>query len=212
MTKRKHTRSGYHHGNLKEALLDAARSLIKEKGPVGFTLTEAARLAGVSPAAPYRHFKDRNDILGALAVTGFKKFAETLENAWENGRPDPLTAFTRVGRAYLDFAANEPAEYRVMFEPGVSLEGTPGLRNASGHAFDILRTCAAALLEPIPKQKRPPVDLMSMHIWAMTHGTATLLAQNSPTRARVPISSADVLESSILVYLRGLGIIPSDTG
>lgn len=208
MNKHKSSRSGYHHGNLKEALLNAARELIDEKGAHGFTLAEAARLAGVSPAAPYRHFKDRNEILGALAVDGFERFAVLLESAWEGGRPDATTAFTRVGRTYLAFARDEPAAYKAMFEAGIALDDTPGLRTASGRAFDALRTSAAALLERVPAAQRPPVDLMSFHIWALSHGTATLFAERSLGRGRVPISSDDVLESGVLVYLRGLGVLP----
>jgi len=204
----KSRRAGYHHGNLKEALLNAARSLIVEKGAHGFTLAEAARLAGVSPAAPYRHFKDRNEILGALAVDGFTRFATTLEEAWDDGKPDAVAAFTRVGRAYLVFARDDLSSYRAMFEAGIALEDAPGLRAASGRAFDVLRTSAAALLDTVPKAKRPPVDLMGFHIWALSHGTATLFAERSLGRGRVPISSDEVLESGVLVYLRGLGILP----
>jgi len=211
MSKRKSDRTGYHHGNLRAALLNAARELIEEKGAEGFTLAEAARLAGVSPAAPYRHFKDRNEILGALAVDGFERFAVELEAAWQQGRPDAVTAFTRVGRAYLAFAHDDPAAYKAMFEAGVSLDDTPGLRTASGRAFDSLRTSAAALLARVPEDRRPPVDLMGFHIWALSHGTATLFAERSLGRGRVPISSDEVLESGILVYLRGLGILPADS-
>ena len=210
MSKDNNTRSGYHHGDLKNALLDAARRLIVEKGPNGFTLAEAARLAGVSPAAPYRHFKDRRELLGALAVAGFDDFSERLENAWENGRPDAVTAFTRVGRAYLDFAGKDPAAYNAMFEPGMDLREISGLRTARGRAFDILRTCSAALLARAPGKILPPVDLMSLHIWSITHGVATLFAEGSLGRGRVPITSEDVLESGVLVYLRGLGVIPHD--
>jgi AcrR family transcriptional regulator len=66
---------GYHHGNLKEALLRAALELIAEKGPAGFTFAEAARSAGVSPAAPYRHFRDRDELLANVALRGFERFA-----------------------------------------------------------------------------------------------------------------------------------------
>ncbi len=211
MGRDQNTRTGYHHGNLKEALLDAARRLIVEKGPDGFTLAEAARLAGVSPAAPYRHFKDRAEILGALAVAGFEDFSSALDEAWQNGRPDAVTAFTRVGRAYLEFARKDPGAYKAMFEPGISLKNTSGLRTARGRAFDVLRTSSAALLEGSSAKKLPPVDLMSIHIWSMTHGVATLFAEGSLARGRVPISAEDVLESGVLVYLRGLGIIPLDT-
>jgi len=75
----------YHHGNLKEVLLEAARKLIEEHGAFGFSLTEAARLAGVSPAAPYRHFRDRDALLAEVAKSGFERFAARLDMAWNNG-------------------------------------------------------------------------------------------------------------------------------
>src|ERR1700754_1062766 len=92
---------GYHHGNLKEALVQAALDLIAQKGPAGFTFAEAARSAGVSPAAPYRHFRDRDDLLVDVARRGFDLFAQALARAWDDGRPEPLAAFERIGRAYL---------------------------------------------------------------------------------------------------------------
>jgi AcrR family transcriptional regulator len=78
---------GYHHGNLKEALIRAALQLIAEKGPAGFTFAEAARWAGVSPAAPYRHFRDRDELLASVALQGFERFAAMLATAWNDGRP-----------------------------------------------------------------------------------------------------------------------------
>lgn len=83
---------GYHHGNLKEALIRAALELIAQKGSAGFTFAEAARWAGVSPAAPYRHFRDRDELLANVARRGFEAFEQTLARAWDNGRPDPMTA------------------------------------------------------------------------------------------------------------------------
>ncbi len=95
---------GYHHGNLKEALLRAALELIAEKGPAGFTFAEAARWAGVSPAAPYRHFRDRDELMANVALRGFAQFEVALARAWDGGRPDALTALDRLGKAYLGFA------------------------------------------------------------------------------------------------------------
>ena len=100
---------GYHHGNLKEALIRAALDLIARKGPAGFTFAEAARAAGVSPAAPYRHYRARDELLIDVARRGFEQFARALAHAWDEGRPEPFAAFERVGRAYLEFARAEPA-------------------------------------------------------------------------------------------------------
>ena len=71
----------YHHGNLREALIRAALELIASKGTAGFTFSEAARFAGVSPAAPYRHFRDRDELMASVALRGFELFAVTLAKA-----------------------------------------------------------------------------------------------------------------------------------
>src|SRR5262245_63273676 len=91
---------GYQHGNLKDALLRAALELIAQKGPAGFTFAEAARWAGVSPAAPYRHFRDRDELMANVALRGFELFGAELARAWDEGRPDPSTAFENLGKAY----------------------------------------------------------------------------------------------------------------
>src|SRR3981081_2779405 len=101
---RHRTERAYHHGNLKEALLQAALGLIAQKGPAGFPFAEAARSAGVSPAAPYRHFRDRDALIADVALRGFELFTAHLERAWNDGRPDAFAAFESVGRAYLPFA------------------------------------------------------------------------------------------------------------
>ncbi len=106
----------YHHGSLREALIKAARELIKEKGPAGFTFADAARSAGVSPAAPYRHFRDRDALMADVAREGFERFAAMLAAGWASGKPDPVTAFHSIGKAYLTFARSEPAYYAAMFE------------------------------------------------------------------------------------------------
>src|SRR5437870_5443718 len=102
-------RRGYHHGNLREALIQAALDLIAKKGPAGFTFADAARSAGVSAAAPYRHFRDRDALVADVARRGFEGFADALARAWDGGKPAPRAAFERVGHAYLKFAEKEPA-------------------------------------------------------------------------------------------------------
>src|SRR3954466_3295760 len=113
-------RRGYHHGNLREALVEAALELVAAKGPAGFTIAEAARLAGVSPGAPYRHFRDAEALLAEVALRGFDRFAAMLRSAWNEGRPNPMRAFEALGRAYLMFARDEPAYYAAMFETRIA--------------------------------------------------------------------------------------------
>src|SRR5262249_44858122 len=154
---------GYHHGNLKEALIRAALELIAQKGPAGFTFAEAARWAGVSPAAPYRHFRDRDELLIDVARRGFDQFEVTLARAWDGGRPDAFTAFERVGKAYLRFAKSEPAYYSAMFEAGIPPEASPQLQEAGQRAFAVLRTATEQLIATMPAQQRPPVLMMTLH-------------------------------------------------
>jgi AcrR family transcriptional regulator len=199
---------GYHHGNLKEALIRAALDLIAEKGPAGFTFAEAARSAGVSPAAPYRHFRDRDELLADVARRGFEQFEGVLAKAWEEGRPDPLTAFDRMGRAYLDFAKREPAFYSAMFEAGVAPESSPELRAAGDRAFGVLRGAAEVLVAKIPATERPPALMVALHIWSMTHGIASLFGRGDAARRTLPMSPEDLLEAGTLLYFRGLGLPP----
>jgi AcrR family transcriptional regulator len=198
---------GYHHGNLKETLIRAALELIAQKGPAGFTFAEAARWAGVSPAAPYRHFRDRDELLADVARRGFELFADALAQAWDDGRPEPFAAFDRLGKAYLAFARKEPAYYSAMFEAGVSPEASPDLRHAGDRAFGVLRGATEQLLGTMRGASRPPALMVALHIWAMSHGIASLFGRGDSARRSLPMTPEELLEAGVLVYLRGLGLM-----
>jgi AcrR family transcriptional regulator len=207
-------RRSYHHGNLREALIRAALDLIGEKGPAGFTFADAARMAGVSSAAPYRHFRDRDALMADVARRGFEQFGKALDDAWNEGRPEPLAAFGNTGRAFLGFARKEPAYYAAMFEAGIALDSDPDLRQAADSAFAVLRRASEAICALLPRENRPPALMMSLHIWALSHGIASLFARADAGRRTLPMSPEDLLEAGVLVYLRGLGLAggPSATG
>ncbi|QPH53837.1 TetR/AcrR family transcriptional regulator [Pontivivens ytuae] len=202
-------RKGYHHGNLRQALVEATLSLIEEKGPNGFTLAEAARLAGVSAAAPYRHFKGREELIEEVARQGYEMFADLLEHAYAGGQPSPIAAFETVGRAYLHFARREPGHYIAMFESGVSVAGNPELAAAEERATRVLTQAAETMTAHLPPDRRPPPSMVSHHIWAMSHGVVELFARGAPG-SRAPFSPEELLESGVGIYLRGLGVIPDD--
>ena len=199
-------RRSYHHGDLKEALIQAALELIGAKGPSAFTFAEAARAAGVSPAAPYRHFRDRDALMADVAKRGFERFEAGLARAWDKGLPDPFAAFERVGRAYLDFARTEPAYYAAMFEAGLPLDAHPDLAQAGERAFGLLRQAADMLVSRLPGDRRPPSLMVALHVWALAHGIASLFGRGDGARRSLPMSPEDLLEAGVLVYLRGLGI------
>ena len=198
-------RRGYHHGNLREALIRAALDLIAAKGPAGFTFAEAARSAGVSPAAPYRHFRDRDALMADVARRGFELFEAELSRAWDDGRPDPFTAFEQVGRAYLAFARKEPAYYSAMFEAGLPMDLDPALREAGDRAFTVLRKASEVLCSRLPPAGRPPALMMALHVWALSHGIASLFGRGDAARRKLPMSPEELLEAGVLVYLSGLG-------
>jgi AcrR family transcriptional regulator len=199
------SRRGYHHGNLRETLIRAALDLIGEKGPAGFTFADAARWAGVSPAAPYRHFRDRDALMADVARQGFERFEAFLKTAWNEGRPDPFTAFNNLGRAYLAFARTEPAYFAAMFEAGIPLDTNPELRLAGDRAFAILRTASETLCERLPKAGRPPASMMALHIWSISHGIASLFGRGDAARRKLPMTPEELLEAAVLIYLQGLG-------
>ena len=155
---------------------------MRNKGPAGFTIAEAARLAGVSPAAPYRHFRDAEALLAEVALRGFDRFAAALTAAWNNGRPDPLRAFEAIGRAYLAFARNEPAYYAAMFEARLLFDDHPPLLAAGDRAFVVLRDAADRLAASLPRDQRPPSLMMALHVWALAHGIAALFVRGGPSR------------------------------
>jgi AcrR family transcriptional regulator len=201
---------GYHHGNLREALVAGCLSLIEQKGPTGFTLSEAAREAGVTPAAVYRHFEGREDLIAEAARQGYEIFGEVMDNAYNNGQPSALSAFIATGRAYLAFANKHPGHYIAMFESGISTQRTPELNAVATRGLGVLEKAAEDLSQHIPADKRPPPQMFAAHIWALSHGIVELFARGSPG-TKSPFPPEDLLESAIGVYLRGLGLIPPDS-
>ena len=202
-------KQGYHHGNLRQALVEAALDLITRQGPTGFTLSEAAKQAGVTPAAVYRHFEGREELIAEAARQGYEIFADVMQYAYDKGQPSALAAFEATGRAYLAFARKYPGHYIAMFESGISVNRNADLASAATRARAVLENAARDLSQHIPPEKRPPASMFSAHIWAMSHGVVELYARGAPGTVS-PFQPEDLLETGIGIYLRGLGLIPPD--
>jgi len=202
-------KQGYHHGNLRQALVEAALLLIARNGPTGFTLSEAAKAADVTPAAVYRHFDGRDQLIAEVARQGYDIFAALLEYAYNDGKPSALSAFEATGRAYLAFARKYPGHYMAMFESGLSFNAHPDLALVAQKARDVLEKAAAALSEQMPPEKRPPATMFSAHVLAMSHGVVELYMRGAPG-TKSPFVPEDLLEAGIGIYLRGLGLLPPD--
>ncbi len=167
-------KTAYHHGDLKRALIDAAWQLVETAGLSKLTLREAARVAGVSVAAPYRHFANHEALLAAVLSKGFLELAQRT-NAARGSAAHALAGLEAVGVAYVDFAADHPAIYRLMFGPGCDKAAHPELLNAGQEALGVLvravQTCQAAGLVP-----NPDTETVALAGWSLCHGLASLHA------------------------------------
>ncbi|MDR0807862.1 MAG: TetR/AcrR family transcriptional regulator [Gemmobacter sp.] len=201
------TKRGYHHGNLRQALVEAALRLIAEKGPQGFTLSEAAKAADVTPAAVYRHFTGRDELLAEVARQGYEIFAALVEYAFDGGRPSALAAFEATGQAYLAFARKYPGHYMAMFESGLNPQAWPEMAPVAGRARSVLERAADGLSRHLPEERRPPGSMVSAHVRAMSHGVVELYLRGGSAS---PFPPEELLETGIGIYLRGLGLLPPD--
>jgi AcrR family transcriptional regulator len=207
-------RAGYHHGRLKEALIEAARRLAAERGPAGFSLAEAAKRVGVTAAAPYRHFADRDALMSELARRGFAQFADELIAAWDGGTPDPTSAARRMGAAYLTFAAREPGLYASMFGAAKSLDD-PTLGAAADRALEALRRACAATLA---QRGAPHADAraLALRVWSLAHGVAMLTVSGHLAPGRAGADPAEVLGPGLSALVeaaaREAGPAPVPTG
>jgi AcrR family transcriptional regulator len=196
---------GYHHGNLREALVEAALRLIAERGPAGFAFVELARAAGVSAAAPYRHFRDRNALMAEVARRGYDTLTLDLDRAWNGGKPDPVSAIEQCGRAYLTFARRNPAYYAAMFDATLAFDSEPDLRVAADAAFAVLRRAADAAVATATRN-RPPAQMVALHLWSLAHGIASLFVTGAGGARKLPMAPEELLEAGTLIYLQSLGL------
>ncbi|CAN7470449.1 MULTISPECIES: TetR/AcrR family transcriptional regulator [unclassified Devosia] len=156
--------SPYHHGNLRQALLEAALIILEKEGEAGLGLRDLARAVGVSAAAPYRHFDSRAALLEALAVTGFQRFSAAMEAVASSNPADPMAA---MGKTYVLFALSNANLFRLMFSPQLKKDGRPGLRMAADAAFDTLRHVVGGDMQT--------GRIKALAAWAKVHGLSILL-------------------------------------
>jgi AcrR family transcriptional regulator len=210
-------KGGYHHGDLRKALLAAALELVAKHGVEGFSLREAARAVGVSAAAAYRHFEDRSALLKALAHEGLARLAVKMEEAVSAapgppGSPTRAAAeLTRIGAAYVEFAVAHPAHFRVMFGPWCDLadelapELLPHGRDPLQLLVDALDGMVRAGAITAPERKGAEIAA-----WSAVHGLASLLVEGG-----LPLSAAERAKAHVAVLrtlLLGLGVSPELVG
>ena len=165
-------RKPYHHGNLREVLLEAAIRLIAEVGPTAFTLREVARRAGVSHNAPYRHFRDKDDLMAAVATQGFRELTEAMFDAARQ-QPSAVDRLKRAGLAYIAFALRRPEHFTVMFDAPRSKREHPEAAAAGEQAFGTLVNLVKACQDEDQFQPGDPLRF-ALLAWTMVHGIAKL--------------------------------------
>lgn len=199
----------YHHGDLRRALLDAARALAAEGGVEALTLREVARRAGVSPAAPYHHFSDKNDLLRAVATEAFELLTQSV-TAVAARADDPVQRIEDIGVAYLAFSFAHPAEFRFMFRHELlsSPLDVPGsLEQAGAAAYGVLHAAVEAAQRSGQVRSGQPdsdVQTLGLTLWSVVHGLSSILLESPLSRTSTFESGQHLARSVIGNVLRGV--------
>src|SRR5882672_9684301 len=192
--------STYHHGDLPAALLRAAGKTLERRGIAALSLREAARRAGVSHNAPYRHFPDREGLLAAVAAQGFRELTQAMLDAAKQ-ESNAITQLKCAGLTYVDFALRRPEHFMVMFDSPIARRKTPDSAEAAEQAF---ATLVGLVKKCQDEDLLPAGDLRQFTLlaWSMVHGIAKLA-----TAKRLPYKSkADVLKFAKFVINQSLPV------
>lgn len=163
----------YHHGDLRSQLIEATRQLVEQKGPDQLSVSEASRLAGVSTAAPYKHFKDKNELLRAVALDGMKRQHAQMQNALSGLAARSLERIIALGRVYIDFAQCEPGVFRLMFGLSDDHAGDAELTKMGEDTFGVVQVEVASFRGSAVVQEQ---DVQrAFQLWSHVHGLSFLL-------------------------------------
>lgn len=192
MTKLEGRRS-YHHGDLRAKLIDTVRKLVEKKGPDGFSVTEASRLAGVSSAAPYKHFRDRHQIVQAVAAAGMARLGDRMRAGLAAAPASGHARIQAIGQGYIDFARAEPGVFRLMFGLTDHHSEDPELVEAGAATYGVLVTEVAQFLD-LPEDD-PDVRARAYMLWTFVHGHSFLQIDGKTEQNRPDLSEAEYLET-----------------
>ena len=186
----------YHHGDLRAALLSAAVDAIREHGAEGLSLRDVARRSGVSQTAPYRHFRDKEDLTAGIAEEGFTILGNEMRKAAES-EGTARERLMRGGRAYVAFALRRPEHFKVMFATDLDAKRHPAASQAAEEAFGGLVALVSAALP-----KKDPLTAARM-AWSQVHGIASL-AIGEQFRFRTQSEVLAFADESMMALMRGL--------
>jgi AcrR family transcriptional regulator len=188
----------YHHGDLRAALIRAALQLVEQHGVKGLALSDAARLAGVSVAAPYRHFTDKEALLAEIAAEGFRLFRDALATASQSHPKDKVKRLVEMGVAYVEFALQHRSHFKVMWEGGISKEKYPEVGRMAYEAYLLLEKAAKDLLPASPPGRQQTLVATA---WSLVHGYASLTLEQELDVIRAEQSDKKRLQQSLHLLL-----------
>jgi len=198
---RRKRRDTYHHGELRRALIAAAESILSERGIEGFTLREAARRAGVSPAAPAHHFGDAAGLLTEVATLGFAELGRMLEEA-DKSAGDPRARLIAQGHAYVRFAVENRARFQLMFRAAKLDPGHGDFLKIADRAFAILADAVRDLLGEQPDA--PPTQhamARTLALWSLVHGFAYLVLEGQADRVAALAGATNAIKTMLPLVL-----------
>jgi AcrR family transcriptional regulator len=183
----------YHHGDLRDALVRAARTILEKQGLAALSLRGAARAAGVSPAAPYHHFLDKHALLDAVAAQGFDALTSAMDKRMAKQK-DPSARLDASGVGYVGFALENPALFRLMFGgDGQQSSASAPLIDARDRAYGVLQ---AAVAKTTPEGVADP--FVCLRLWAQVHGIATLILDGGINPAEFGLGGGEALTARLL--------------
>ena len=165
----------YHHGNLRAELLDTAVQQLRETGADDLSLRALARAAGVSQTAPYRHFSDKGELLAAMATRGYRQLLAALRSAEQSAGDCPKAKLVAVAQAYVEFAAENPQLFKLMFGPAVQpMQKYPELRAASRDTLGLVREMLQLGIDQGIYHFEDDLAYLTNAGWSSIYGLATL--------------------------------------
>jgi AcrR family transcriptional regulator len=194
------TSKPYHHGDLRDALVRSATELLRSEGPDALTLRGVARAAGVSQAAPYRHFADRRALVAAVAEEGFRRLRSAMLEAVQSA-PGPL-GFKAVAVAYVRFGHQNPAEYRIMFGPELgNQDDLPALQTTSRGVLEFVAEGVRGL-QAAGVVVEGDAGMIAAALWSMLHGLVMLSLDGQV--AGVTTSLDELVETTTKLMMFGM--------
>lgn len=194
----------YHHGDLRRALLEAASRVLEREGPNALSLRAVAREAGVSPAAPYHHFKDKSELMLAISEEGFDQLYDFMRQSADPDAP-PMERVAAIGVAYVEFAKAHPSIYRVMYDCSRDLEALPDkAHKAEDGAFSLLKK-AMIDMGVVSSDQEVDLELACIAAWCAAHGLAEMVGFRQFDSLKAKMGGEKAFLAGVLSHLGMFG-------